>query len=135
MFHRLSNGTNCLTVELLLSRSKVGLDTRASSYTAGRDTIAGVTSTRLTEDQINELLREHPDWARNGDGVERTFEVGSFVAAFGFMSSVALVSERLFHHPEWSNIYGTVHVRITDHDAGGISTNDLAWIERVDALL
>jgi 4a-hydroxytetrahydrobiopterin dehydratase len=94
-----------------------------------------VTGIQLTEDQINELLSGHPDWERSGDGVERTFEFGSFVAAFGFMSSVALISEKLFHHPEWSNAYGTVQVRITDHDAGGISTNDLAWIERVDALL
>ena len=69
MFHRLSNGTNCLTVELLLSRSKVGLDTRASSYTAGRDTIAGVTSTRLTEDQINDpLMRKGVQYLV--DGVE-----------------------------------------------------------------
>ncbi|MDG1409354.1 MAG: 4a-hydroxytetrahydrobiopterin dehydratase [Acidimicrobiales bacterium] len=94
-----------------------------------------MTGIQLTEEQINELLRGHPDWARNGDGIERTFEFGSFVAAFGFMSSVALISENLFHHPEWRNVYGTVQIRITDHDAGGISTNDLAWIERVDALL
>jgi 4a-hydroxytetrahydrobiopterin dehydratase len=90
--------------------------------------------TQLTEDEIAELLGAHPEWIRNGEGFERTVEFGSFVAAFAFMTDVALVSEELFHHPEWSNVYGTVRMRITDHDAGGISSNDRAWIERVDAL-
>ncbi len=90
--------------------------------------------TLLTEDEIDEMLRSHPEWAQVGEGLERTIDFGSFVAAFAFMTDVALVSEELFHHPEWSNVYGTVHMRITDHDAGGISTNDRAWIERVDAV-
>ena len=94
-----------------------------------------MTSTRLTEDQINELLREHPDWARNGDGVERTFEFGSFVAAFGFMSRVALISEKLFHHPEWSNVYNRVEVSLTTHDAGGISELDFELAGRLSALV
>ena len=89
----------------------------------------------LTESEIGEVLTAHPDWTRHGDGLERTYEFGSFVVAFAFMSSVALVSENLFHHPEWSNVYGRVQVRITDHDAGGISTNDRAWVERVDDLV
>lgn len=90
--------------------------------------------TLLTESEIDELLVKHPDWTRNGNGLERTYEFGSFVVAFAFMSSVALVSEHLFHHPEWRNVYGTVEIRITDHDAGGISTNDRGWLERVDGL-
>ncbi|MEM8706643.1 MAG: 4a-hydroxytetrahydrobiopterin dehydratase [Actinomycetota bacterium] len=90
--------------------------------------------TLLTETEIDDLLAAHPEWARDGDRLRRTFQFGSFVAAFGFMSSVALVSEKLFHHPEWSNVYGTVEIAITDHDAGGISSNDLAFIEKVDAL-
>lgn len=89
----------------------------------------------MTDDEIDALLAAHAEWRRVGDGLERTFEFGSFVVAFSFMSSVALISERLFHHPEWSNVYGTVQVRITDHDTGGISTNDRDWISQVDALL
>ena len=88
----------------------------------------------LTEDEIGELLSAHPAWTRDGDRLRRTYEFGSFVAAFGFMSSVALIAENLFHHPEWRNVYGTVEIAITDHDAGGISTNDRAFIEKVDTL-
>ncbi len=93
-----------------------------------------MSGTVLSEPEIDALLDQHPDWAREDGGLERTFEFGSFVVAFSFMSSVARISEELFHHPEWSNVYGTVRVRITDHDAGGLSTLDRTWIERVDAL-
>ena len=90
--------------------------------------------TLLTEAEIDELLAAHPAWTRDGERLRRTYECGSFVAAFGFMSSVALIAENLFHHPEWRNVYGTVEIAITDHDAGGISTNDRAFIEKVDTL-
>ncbi|MGB1681772.1 MAG: 4a-hydroxytetrahydrobiopterin dehydratase [Acidimicrobiales bacterium] len=91
-------------------------------------------STLLSEAQIATVLEDHPHWERDGDRLTRTYAFGSFVDAFGFMTQVALIAERLFHHPEWSNVYGTVVIAITDHDAGGISTNDQAFIERVDAL-
>ncbi|MEO0491880.1 MAG: 4a-hydroxytetrahydrobiopterin dehydratase [Actinomycetota bacterium] len=90
--------------------------------------------TLLTESEIDDVLAAHPAWTRHGDRLHRTFTFGSFVEAFGFMSSVALIAERLFHHPEWSNVYNTVEIAITDHDAGGISSNDLAFVEKVDAL-
>lgn len=89
----------------------------------------------LSDNEVTEFLGAHPDWERDGDALQRTFEFDSFVEAFGFMSRVALISEKLFHHPEWSNVYDRVEIRITDHDAGGISSNDRDWIERVDALV
>jgi 4a-hydroxytetrahydrobiopterin dehydratase len=89
----------------------------------------------LSEAEIDVLLHAHPDWERDGGGIRRTFEFDDFSEAFGFMTRVALVSERLFHHPEWSNVYNRVDIRITDHDAGGISTNDRDWIDRVDSLI
>ena len=91
-------------------------------------------STLLSEPEIAALLEDHPHWQRDGNRLTRTYAFASFVDAFGFMTQVALIAERLFHHPEWSNVYGTVVIAITDHDAGGISTNDQAFIERVDAL-
>ena len=93
-----------------------------------------MTGTLLSGIEIDQVLSAHPEWQRDGDGLRREFTFPDFVTAFGFMSSVALVAERLFHHPEWSNVWGTVVIRITDHDAGGISTNDREFVERVDAL-
>lgn len=94
-----------------------------------------MTATLLTEAEIDALLRAHPDWARDGNGLRREYVFDDFTAAFGFMTQVALVAERLFHHPEWSNVYNRVRIRITDHDAGGISTNDRDWIDQVDRLV
>lgn len=89
----------------------------------------------LTDPEIEDLLAGHPDWERDGDGLRRSLTFADFVGAFGFMTRVALVSERLDHHPEWSNVWNRVDVRITDHDAGGISSTDRDWIERVDQLV
>ena len=90
--------------------------------------------TLLTEDEIAELLAEFGEWRRDGDRLCRTYEFANFIDAFGFMAKVAVVSEKLFHHPEWSNVYNRVDIAITDHAAGGISNNDRAWIERVEQL-
>lgn len=89
----------------------------------------------LTDDEIDTLIGAHPDWERDDGALRRVIEFDDFVTAFGFMTQVALVAERLFHHPEWSNVWGTVDIRITDHDAGGISTNDRDFVERVDAFI
>ena len=89
----------------------------------------------LSDAEIATLLVDHPEWELDGDGLRRAFEFDDFIDAFGFMAQVALVAEKLFHHPEWSNVYNRVEIRITDHDAGGISTNDRNWIERVDRLV
>jgi 4a-hydroxytetrahydrobiopterin dehydratase len=94
-----------------------------------------MSGTLLTEDEIAELLDAHPEWTNENGGLRRSFEFSDFTAAFGFMTKVALVSEKLFHHPEWSNVYNQVDILITDHDAGGISTNDREWLARVDRLL
>ena len=81
---------------------------------------------RLTDAEIDEALKILDEgWVRQPDALERTFAFPDFVAAFGFMSEVALVAERANHHPEWFNVYGTVRVRLTSHDAGGITSRDV----------
>lgn len=90
--------------------------------------------TLLTEHEIADLLTAFPEWRRDGDRLCRSYEFADFIEAFGFMAKVAVVSEKLFHHPEWSNVYNRVDIAITDHAAGGISNNDRAWIERVEQL-
>jgi 4a-hydroxytetrahydrobiopterin dehydratase len=56
------------------------------------------------------------------------------VTAFGFMAAAALIAERMNHHPEWFNVYGTVRVHLTTHDAGGITGSDLALARAMDGL-
>ena len=68
------------------------------------------------------------------DAIHRRYQFADFVAAFGFMSRVALVAEKMNHHPEWSNVYRTVEVTLTTHDAGGLSSLDLALARAIDRL-
>ncbi len=94
-----------------------------------------MSGTLLTDIEIDELLAAHPEWASDGEGLIRIFSFADFNEAFGFMTRVALVSEKLFHHPEWSNVYDTVEIRITNHDAGGVSSTCRDWVAQVDALI
>ena len=61
----------------------------------------------LTEAEIGDLLDAHPEWRRDGNVLRRSYQFADFRAAFAFMTHVALIAERLFHHPEWSNVYNT----------------------------
>jgi 4a-hydroxytetrahydrobiopterin dehydratase len=79
---------------------------------------------KLSDAIIDERVRTLDGFSRDGDRLVRRFEFGSFVEAFGFMASVALVAEKLDHHPEWKNVYGKVDVELTTHDAGGITERD-----------
>ena len=64
----------------------------------------------------------------------KTFRFESFAEAFGWMSSVAIVAEKLDHHPEWRNVWATVEVELTTHDCGGLSQGDFLLAAQMDAL-
>jgi len=92
------------------------------------------TPTRLSDAEITTALTSTAGWTRAGDKLQRTFQFPDFVAAFGFMASAALVAERMGHHPEWFNVYGTVRVELTTHDAGGISALDVELARAMSTL-
>ncbi len=68
------------------------------------------------------------------DAVTKTFRFKNFVEAFGFMTRAALWAEKLNHHPEWSNVYRTVTVTLTTHDAGGLPELDAKLASKMDKL-
>ncbi|MEM0934746.1 MAG: 4a-hydroxytetrahydrobiopterin dehydratase [Pseudomonadota bacterium] len=68
------------------------------------------------------------------DAITKTFQFRDFNEAFGWMSRAALVAEKMDHHPEWSNVYRTVEVTLTTHDAGGLSPLDVALAKAMDAM-
>lgn len=74
------------------------------------------------------------DWTIVDGKLRREFQFRDFVTAFGFMTQVALVAERADHHPEWFNVYRTVRVDLTTHDAGGISTRDFELAAAMDRI-
>ena len=82
---------------------------------------------KLDRAQREAALAELSGWREvaGRDAMTRTFVFADFVEAFGFMTKAALVAERMDHHPEWSNVYKTVNVLLTTHDAGGLTLKDV----------
>ena len=68
------------------------------------------------------------------DAITKKYTFANFVEAFGWMSKAAMVSEKLNHHPEWSNVYNNVEVTLTSHDINGLSNLDLELASKLDAL-
>jgi 4a-hydroxytetrahydrobiopterin dehydratase len=89
---------------------------------------------RLDDAEIAAALGGLPGWSRDGDKLLREYRFADFVTAFGFMAAAALVAERMNHHPEWFNVYGTVRVHLATHDAGGITRKDVELAQAMDAL-
>jgi 4a-hydroxytetrahydrobiopterin dehydratase len=90
--------------------------------------------TRLSDDEITRALGELPGWTLAAGKLHRELAFVDFVTAFGFMSAAALIAEKLDHHPEWFNVYGTVRVDLQTHDAGGVTRLDLELAAAMDRL-
>ena len=89
----------------------------------------------LNASELQAAQEQLPEWEFDDLSLSRGFAFADFVAAFGFMSKVALLAERMNHHPEWSNVYNRVEVRLTSHDKGGITARDIKLAAEINALL
>lgn len=91
----------------------------------------------LSETERADALDGLPDWDYDDgrDAITRTATFADFAAAFGFMAQVALIAERMDHHPEWRNVWNRVEILLTTHDAGGLSPRDIELAEAIDAIL
>ena len=84
---------------------------------------------------VAEALKTLPLWrAHGGDrpAIARSLTFADFNAAFGFMTRVALLADKVDHHPEWSNVYNRVEVLLTTHDAGGVTNRDVDMARFID---
>jgi 4a-hydroxytetrahydrobiopterin dehydratase len=90
----------------------------------------------LKDKHLVEALESTPLWAFDltMGTISRDFKFKNFVNAFAFVTQVALLSEKANHHPEWSNVYNRVSIRLTTHDAGGLTQKDIALARQIDAL-
>ena len=87
---------------------------------------------KLSEEQVNERLGTHKNWALVNGKLHREFTCKDFVAAFGKMTSVALVAESMNHHPEWFNVWNKVVIDLNTHDVKGISDLDFTLAGKID---
>lgn len=84
---------------------------------------------------LKALLDDGWRMVKDRDAIARTYIFTDFVEAFGFMARAALLAEKLDHHPEWFNVYKTVEVTLSTHDAGGLSMKDVELARGMDALV
>lgn len=91
---------------------------------------------KLTDTERETLLPALDGWsvATDRDAIRKRFTFDDFVAAFGFMTKVAIFAEKADHHPEWENVYNRVDITLTTHDAGGLSVRDVDLAKKIDAL-
>ena len=91
--------------------------------------------TRPTKIGAAEALKTLAGWSAlegERDAIQRTFKFKDFNAAFGFMTRVALLADKVDHHPEWSNVYNRVEVLLTTHDADGVTEKDIRMARFID---
>jgi len=90
--------------------------------------------TKLEGEARKQALAALKEWREvpARDAIARKFVFRDFNQAFGFMARVALAAEKMDHHPEWSNVYKTVDVTLSTHDAGGLTEKDIALAKIMD---
>ncbi len=91
--------------------------------------------TLLEKNQLDYFIKNNPSWVIDNNTIKKEFKFDNFIDAFGFMSKVALISEKIDHHPDWQNTYNKVIINLTTHDKGGITSNDIKLAESIDNLI
>ena len=90
---------------------------------------------KFSASEIDQALEDLSGWERveSEEAISKTFKFKDFKQAFGFMTQVAMRAEQMNHHPEWFNVYNRVEVKLTTHDAGGVTELDLKLAKFMDA--
>ena len=87
---------------------------------------------KLTMNELLVSLHDLPGWTTDNNAIEKGFVFKDFNEAFGFMGRVAMLSEKLGHHPDWSGVYNKVHIRLMTHEANGITENDILMARQIE---
>ena len=89
---------------------------------------------KLSEDEVRQRLDGLPGWSLADGKLAREFRFADFARAFGFMTSAAIEADKLNHHPEWSNVYNKVTVRLVTHEAKGVTGLDFELARKMNEL-
>lgn len=88
---------------------------------------------KATAAEIETALQQLNGWELEEDAIVKSFEFDDFRQAWAFMQHVADAANELDHHPEWTNVYNKVLIRLSTHDAGGLTERDFTLAQRIDA--
>ena len=89
----------------------------------------------FSRNEIIELLKDFEGWSYNDNAIHTSFEFDDFKDAFSVMTRIAFEAEKLNHHPDWTNIYNTLQISLSTHDAGGVTNKDFELAKIIDALV
>lgn len=87
-----------------------------------------------SEIAVKQKLENFKNWIFQENCICKTFVFTNFSEAMAFMVQVSMIAEKLNHHPDWSNVYNKVFIRLTTHDFGGVTDKDFALAAEIDAL-
>lgn len=90
---------------------------------------------KLDQDEIDKEVSTLKDWTVLDGKLHKNFKFKNFIDAFGFMTKIALVAEKMDHHPEWINVYNGVTINLMTHDIGGISNMDISLAREIEKIL
>jgi len=91
--------------------------------------------TKLNESEIRFQLQKLRGWEYIDEAIETTFEFKNFKETFSIMTRIAFECEAQNHHPDWSNVYNTLNIRLNTHDAGGVTEKDFKLAETIEEII
>ncbi|MCR8924294.1 4a-hydroxytetrahydrobiopterin dehydratase [Dasania sp. GY-MA-18] len=94
-----------------------------------------MTISKLSDEQISEQLKAYPHWQLQNGKLYRRLTFEDFVHAMGFITQIAILAEKANHHPEWANVYRTVDIFLTTHEANGVTERDFALLKHIERLI
>ena len=90
---------------------------------------------RLDLEEINLQLGFLPKWTGNTEYIQREVQFKDFKTALAKMVEIGFIAEKLNHHPDWTNVYNRLSIKLTTHDAGGVTLNDFEMAQEIEHLL
>jgi len=89
----------------------------------------------LSEKNIKEKIKNFQDWTYHENAIHTSLEFKDFKDAFSVMTRIAFEAEKLSHHPDWSNVYNSLNISLSTHDAGGVTDKDFELAKVIDELV
>ena len=89
----------------------------------------------IEKNELRSFAENNPSWIIKSKAIKKEFKFKNFIEAFGFISRVAQLSEKMDHHPNWQNTYNKVTIELTTHDMNGITNNDIKLAKSIDKLI
>lgn len=87
---------------------------------------------KYSTEELPSALKPLTGWQLENNSIIKEFKFLNFIGAFAFMTKIALAAEKMNHHPDWSNVYNRVRVRLSTHDADGITDLDIKLAQQID---